>query len=144
MLTKTQVFTVLLGGLAVAGCQQDTTITTPQFDKPVSLSVNGSARVGQDVLLQVSKIEDSRCPANALCIRYGNANVAFSLNNSAARQTGTLCLGECAGKGMQVSDSTSVQLGSDRYRVILTDVQPYPGTTSSDTKPTAIMRVMKQ
>lgn len=144
MLTKKHLFTALLGGLAVAGCQKTATVATPQTNQPVAIAVNGSARVAENVTVQVDKIEDSRCPANVVCIRYGNANVSFALSKETARQSGTLCLGECGTKGLHDKDSTTVQLGSEQYKVVLTEVRPYPGTPTTETKQTAVLTVTKQ
>ena len=133
---------LLIGSWFAIGCQSNNTTAEPQVNTPVSLKTNQSSRLGQDVTVQVTKIEDSRCPANAVCIRYGNANVEFTLAKGTDQQSGQLCLGEC-GQGLKAKDTTTVQLGDSKYSVILSEVRPYPGTSTSDTKPEAVIQVLK-
>jgi hypothetical protein len=138
----TYLVAALLSGLAAVGCQQ-TTQDAAQPSESVTVGIKQSARVGQTVSVQVDTIQDSRCPANAICIRAGNADVSFTLTDGTNRQTGALCLGECKA-GPKDKDSTTIQLGNDRYQVLLTEVRPYPGTDPNNTKPQAVIKVKKQ
>lgn len=133
---------LIIGSWLTIGCQSNTTTAEPQADTPVAVKANQSARIGQDVIVQVTSIQDSRCPANAVCIRYGSADVAVVLQKGNEQQTGSLCLGEC-GQGIKVKDTTTIQLGDIRYQIVLSDVRPYPGTSSPDTKPEAVIQVLK-
>jgi hypothetical protein len=134
---------VLLGGLTIPSCQNSTTEATPAYtNQPVAVALNTTARVGQDVTVHVDDIQDSRCPADAICIRYGNVDVTFTISRNQVRQTGKLCLGDCGGKDLKGRDSTTVRLGSDQYQVVLNEVRPYPNTADT-TKPTAVLAVTK-
>ena len=135
--------TILLGGLLVVGCQgSNENEALPQDTKSLVVAASQSARVGQDATLQVDKIEDSRCPANVVCIRYGNVNVSYMLSQGTESRQGILCLGDCGGP-QKTQDSTTVQLGNDRYQLVLTEVRPYPGTSPVEVKPEAVIQVKK-
>ncbi|GAB3553347.1 hypothetical protein [Spirosoma fluminis] len=138
----TYLVAVLLSGLAAVGCQQ-TTQNAAQPSESVVVGIKQSARIGQSVSVQVDTIQDSRCPANAICIRAGNADVSFTLTDGTNRQSGSLCLGECK-PGPKDKDSTTVQLGTDRYLVLLSEVRPYPGTDPANTRQEAVIKVKKQ
>ncbi|UFH53002.1 hypothetical protein [Spirosoma sp. KNUC1025] len=138
---KLMALALLIGGSVVIGCQSNNNTAEPQTNSPVTLKANQSARLGQDVTVKATSIQDSRCPANAVCIRYGSANVQFIIEKGSNNQTGSLCLGDC-GKGVKDKDTTTVQLGGISYRVVLSEVRPYPGTSSSDTKPEAVIQLL--
>lgn len=133
---------LLIGGWFAIGCQSNNNTAEPQTDAPVTLKTNQSTRIGQDVTMHVTSIQDSRCPANVTCVRYGSANVEFTLAKNNDHQTGSLCLGEC-GQGLKDKDTTTVQLGGSSYRVVLSEVRPFPGTGTSDTKPEAVIQLLK-
>ncbi|WP_420151674.1 hypothetical protein [Spirosoma sp.] len=132
----------LISGWFAIGCHSNNNTAEPQTNIPVTLKANQSARLGEDVTVQATRIEDSRCPANAICIRYGSANVEFVLEKGSDRQSGTLCLGEC-GQGLKNADTTTIQLGGSNYRVVLSEVRPYPGTSTPDAKPEAVLQLLK-
>ena len=134
---------LLTWGWLAAGCTRNSPTAEPLSGKPVSMTANQATRVGPDVTVQVTTIEDSRCPANALCIRYGSANVAVTLTKGSDRQTGQLCLGECA-SAMKAADTTAIAVGGSTYRVLLSEVRPYPGTGTPGTKSEAIIRVLNE
>lgn len=91
--------------------------------------------------MQVTSIQDSRCPADAMCTRNGSVQVEFVLEKEGTRQMGKLCLGEC-GQESNSTDTTAVQLGDHTYHVVLKEVRPYPGTSASDTKPEALIQLL--
>lgn len=132
---------LLTGGWLAVGCSRNNPTAEPLLNKPVSIAANQTERVGQDVTVEVERIQDSRCPANALCIRYGSADVAFTLTKGSDRQPGRLCLGECT-QGLRTQDTTVVSVGGSRYRVVLNEVRPYPGTGAPDAKQEAVIRVL--
>ncbi|CCH52756.1 hypothetical protein BN8_01778 [Fibrisoma limi BUZ 3] len=136
--------TILLGGLLAVGCQgSNENEALPQDRASLVMAASQSARVGQNATLQVEKIEDSRCPANVVCIRYGNVNVSYTLSQETESRQGILCLGDCGNGPQKTRDSTLVQLGSDRYQLVLTEVRPYPGTSPVEVKPEAVIQVKK-
>jgi hypothetical protein len=64
------------------------------------------------VLTFVEKLEDSRCPADAMCIWQGNAVLAFDHDGDAFEVT------------WGASGDGAATFGS--YRLAITDAQPYP------------------
>lgn len=131
----------LLGSALAFNCQRSDQTTVP-LSESIVIAMKQSARVGQNLSVQVDSISDSRCPANVTCIRYGNADVLFTLSDGTARQSAKLRLGDC-GKGLIQRDSISLQLGTDRYQVLLTDVRPFPSTEPTTPKQ-AVLSVTKQ
>jgi hypothetical protein len=68
-------------------------------------------------VLQV--LEDSRCPADAMCIWQGNVKVLVEITVGTETQQATLTLGE-----LLDGDVTSVTIAG--HTVELTQVEPYP------------------
>jgi uracil-DNA glycosylase len=131
---------MLLVGLLAVGCEKENKVTPTEENQPVTVKVNQLARVKQNVTLNVDSISDSRCPANVVCVWYGNANVKFSLKNETETQTGELCIGQC-GQQLKSRDAVTLQLGNESYEVSLTDVQPFPGTQPDGTPKEAVITV---
>lgn len=133
---------LLLIGLLAVGCEKDNKIAPTEDNKPVTVRVNQTARVKQNVTLNVDSITDSRCPANALCVWFGNAQVKFTLNNGSQSQSGELCLGQC-GQQFKNRDTFTAQLGSESYEVILSEIKPFPGLEPDGTPQEAVITVNK-
>lgn len=128
-----------LTGLLGASCQREAGGVGPGAEKVVVATAK-SARLKQDVVLTVDKIEDSRCPANAVCVWYGSAKVLLTLKKDSEQRTAELCLGQCDQK-MKDRDVTTVTLGGRAYEVTLTEVRPFPGTTPTPQQPEAVIEV---
>ncbi len=74
----------------------------------------------------LNAINDSRCPANADCIRAGEAKTKFTLTYygaSSAEQT----LSIPSPEGKTRADSALVRAGTASFVVVLRSVQPFPG-----------------
>lgn len=134
---------LLLVGLLAFGCEKDKTVTPAEESKPVTVKINQSARVQQNVTLNVDSINDSRCPANALCVWLGNATVKFSLKTDSQTQTGELCLGQC-GQQLKNRDVVTVQLGGQSFDVTLSEVKPFPGLEPDGTPKEAVISVSQK
>ncbi|MFC5408144.1 hypothetical protein ACFPMF_02395 [Larkinella bovis] len=131
---------LLVIGLLAVGCEKDNKVAPSEQNQPVTVKINQSARVKQNVTLNVDTISDSRCPMNAVCVWYGNAQVKFTLKNETQSQSGELCLGQC-GQQLKNRDTVTLQLGTERYEVTLSDVQPFPGSKPDGTPKEAIITV---
>jgi hypothetical protein len=120
---------LLVGGLLAAACKKDNKPADIQGGNPspLTVKVNESARLTQNVTINVDAIADSRCPATAICIWQGNAKVKFTLKDELSSQSGELCIGQCDQQAKN-QDSVTLQLGSKTYEITLTEVRPYPGT----------------
>ena len=132
----------LLVGLLAVGCEKENKVApTPAEDaQAVTVKVDQLARVKQNITLNVDSISDSRCPYNANCVWYGNAQVKFTLKSETQSQSGELCIGQC---GTQLKNRAvmTVQLGAESYEVTLSDVQPFPGTKPDGTPKEAVITV---
>ena len=139
-------FTKQLSGLLITGavlftaCHSSETRPTDR----VSVALHQSARLGSDVTVRADSIQDSRCPVNVNCIWAGNVRVKLlvsSINDSSVVRLG---LGaDPAGNVTKRPDSTNVTLNNSVYKVILRDVNPYPGTSTTNQPQTAIVQVTK-
>lgn len=107
---------ILLGiliTLLLAGCQAATPQASPQT---VELKP-GEETVYQDLTVRFNTvINDSRCPADAICIQAGEALI--SLNVSANGQAETIEMTTPEGQASQASFAG--------YSIELHDLQPYP------------------
>ncbi|GAB4034907.1 hypothetical protein [Spirosoma gilvum] len=138
-LKKTLSGLLFVGTLVFAACQHSNTDPTDQ----VSLGLHQSARLGSDLTVRVDSIQDSRCPANATCIWAGQAKVKMLLTKDQDSTAVRLSLGADPGSKNNRPDSTNVTLSSQTYKVILREVNPYPGTSSSNQPQTAVVQVTK-
>ncbi|WP_373515313.1 hypothetical protein [Persicitalea sp.] len=125
--------TIFLGiGLALLSCKSDS-LEAKLSDKTLKY---------QDVLnltggsLTFADIEDSRCPEDVQCIRAGEAIVTLQTRGAPTvneSQIVKMCLGDCIGlypKGrFREADTANISLDGTKYRLILTEVNPYPNTT---------------
>jgi hypothetical protein len=69
-------------------------------------------------LLHVSaqQLSDSRCPANVMCVQYGNATVVLEASNSQGKNEHIeLCIGDCGAGNMQSTDTVTAAVGATNY-----------------------------
>ena len=142
--------------LLFSGCQQDyvpangTGIINQQFELALHESrvLKGSTRQEENSRLgeiTFSHLDDSRCPANAMCIRQGAAITTLKIRaTNAETQTVRLFIGDFMPddprkKRHQTADTAAVQLARVNYRLILKKVAPYPGTSEEQAKATLLL-----
>lgn len=130
----------MLLALTLGACQRDSVKAQAETSDPVVVSMSKSARVKQSGELKVTKIEDSRCPANVVCIQYGSAKVFFTLTNNGASKTGELCLGQC-GSTLKSQDTAALEVGGTQFEILLTEVRPFPGTSPTPVEPEAVVKI---
>lgn len=113
-----------------------------ELNKPITLAVAEKAVFSTDsLLLEMNGINDSRCPANVQCVWAGNATVKLVVMGTGTEETGLdLCLGQCDNRFKQ-TDTVSFKQGNKSYSLILTKVNPYPGT--DEVKKTAVLLLKK-
>ncbi len=134
----------------LSACSKSTVAPTSDLGKPFplakgefrQLSLDGvetsSKPTGDKLTFRLVDLNDSRCPANVVCVWAGEAttNVELELNGQKAQAALKL-----AGDRKQgVSDSTSVTVGTRSFTVLLRDVLPFPGTSSETPKATFVVR----
>lgn len=67
----------------------------------------------------VQVLHDSRCPADAICVRSGSVQILLRTTEGGNSQDHTLTLGD-----MEAGDIDSITVGGHRFT--LTEVNPYP------------------
>lgn len=140
-----------------SGCQQDsvpamgTGIINQQFELALqqSLVLKGSTRQEENSQLgeiTFSQLEESRCPANVICVRQGAAVTTFKITAPGTEtQTVRLFVGDFMAndprkRRSRTADTATVQLASQgSYRLILKQVAPYPGTREDTPKATLLL-----
>ena len=95
----------------------------------ISLAARESAQLSSGVTVRIDSIQDSRCPANAMCIWAGRVEVTVLLSQNTDSQAVNLIL-----QAGQQLDTAQVTLGTATYKVVLQGVSPYPGTGLAQTK----------
>ena len=98
----------------------------------LAIPVGGTARAqgGKVRVTFEQRVQDSRCPANVVCVWQGDASVRVTVVTDAQRATGEI--------------HTAVQpkeLVVDGYSVTLVGLLPYPGTGADRQEPVALVRV---
>ena len=146
--------------LLLSRCQQDdipaigTGIINQQFELGLheSLVLKSSTKdaeappLGQ---ITFTHLDESRCPANAMCIRQGAAITTFQITTepSAEARSFRLFVGDFMpndprNKRNLTADTVAVQLASKaRYRLILKKVAPYPGTGEENPRATLLLEM---
>lgn len=98
----------------------------------VNLNDNGSV-----VNLKLMNIQESRCPANATCIRAGEVIVILDLQIGNENFNGLkVCIG-CE-KVLSMSETLQIKAKTKNYTLRLNSVDPFPQTTGIVT-PTATL-----
>ena len=112
-----------------------------EFNRSVTLSVYEKAVNSENgLLLEVFEINDSRCPVNVNCIWAGNAKVKLSISGTDMEKADlNFCLGQCD-KQFQEADTVLFQQDDQSYTLILTKVEPYPGTANRTKTATLILK----
>jgi hypothetical protein len=136
--------TVFLAALAIAAaCTSATTATDAtggdaaeqvggKLDDTLNIRL-GETRAADGTRISVrfdSRISDSRCPANAVCVWQGDAHVKLTVSVGGQARTAELHTG-----------IEPRRIVVDRYTLSLVGMTPYPGSGDQSATPTAIVRV---
>lgn len=104
------------------------------LNQKINLKGDNQENLGEIIF---THLDDSRCPAHAMCVRQGAAVTSFSIQAQAAEKQDTrLFIGDFmandpGNKRNRTADTVVVQLKDKaRYQLILTAVEPYPGTST--------------
>lgn len=105
------------------------------LNETVELSKEEKGNNGENkVRVHLAEINDSRCPMNANCIRYGSAVARFWLEQDKEKSpTVALVIGEALPDDPRklrnrTADTTLITVANTQYQVILKNVTPYPCT----------------
>lgn len=129
---------ILFVFLTAMGCQSEKIDAEQQkLNARAGLNEDFSLKIKQQTqidgfTLSFDSVADSRCPANALCIRAGEVTVDLTVNDT---QKIKMCLGDCHQvqpskyKSFVNRDSLELSIQNKNYLFILKQVTPYPGTS---------------
>ena len=140
-MTKRKLYALFILALAF-GCARPDLISPEEEEVLVRARTQGATvlmvqkptQVG-GLLVNLVKVEDSRCPQDVTCVWYGYAAATLHLQDaSGASASQQLYLGAPLpapnNRGFREADTVTVQVGNKPYRLILTDVQPFPNTSN--------------
>jgi len=88
----------------------------PNLNEPFEIKVGNSLVIPDGILITILNVEDSRCPADVLCVWQGEAKVLINVKK-ASQYLGNFTLTSTAGQETQSFDG---------YSIKLVEVQPYP------------------
>jgi hypothetical protein len=130
--------TLLLGAsLLLVACKSDS-ITAQAVEKTIRYHETVSLTSDNPPTLTFAEVADSRCPEGATCVWAGNVLVDLDIKPTAATepQRVQMCLGDCNSlypkTGFRETDSAMVSIDQVKYRLILTEVTPYPSLSGAN------------
>jgi hypothetical protein len=93
-----------------------------------------------DVTLTLQQVDDSRCPTDVACIRAGSVVTHVQLQDRQGNSTTKiLYLGDALtapdNRGTRSADTVHASLQGKLYRLILTEVLPFPTTSDTTSTP---------
>ncbi len=112
-------------------CKSDS-ITAQAVEKTIRYHETVSLTDNNPATLTFAEIADSRCPEGANCIWAGNALVDLDIKSTATAEPKRIqmCLGDCNSlypkTGFRETDTAMVSVDQTKYRLILTEIAPYP------------------
>ncbi|MDB4888197.1 MAG: hypothetical protein JWL61_52 [Gemmatimonadetes bacterium] len=123
---------VIAAAVAVAACAGITSAPRDvSVGQSVELSIGETANVTPgSVRVQLTGINDSRCPSDVVCVQAGDAMIILALSGAGADRVDTLSL---------VKPPKSVNYGGYRFEAL--DVQPYPKSSGQQPSKTLVLKV---
>jgi hypothetical protein len=119
-------------GTNTTGQSQSPTNITTDDTLTISLGQTASTRDGRFGLTFAQLVDDSRCPANAVCVWEGDAAVRLRAATTTDAVEATI---------HTRLDPKVLEVRS--YTVSLLEVQPYPGTGNDKQTPRVVVRVVR-
>jgi hypothetical protein len=115
--------------LFIACQKQELNNPTVDFGTKVNIELNGTATIGQNnnqLIIKVEQVNDSRCPSDVNCITAGDAMVRFIVIDDKENQASfDLFYGQ---KSNFKADTLVFSINQKNYKMILSNVLPYPAT----------------
>lgn len=115
--------------VGLSACEKGSNVT-PQTLQNVEAAYGSSIQVtglsSQSLTIQVDKIEDSRCPTNAVCIWMGIAKATLKLTEGTQTADVVLSIPGCSSCNPEIKSKETVSLGSNQYALTLQAISPYP------------------
>ncbi|MCD2423402.1 hypothetical protein LQ567_11565 [Niabella pedocola] len=113
--------------LFVTGCAKHTAPVIDATGTTLSLALHEKKSYG-NLAITVSRIQESRCPMNARCIRAGEAIADLAISDDHSSTTVSLCTGADCGMQKKEAQATGI-LGAHQYQLSLVDIVPNPTKT---------------
>jgi hypothetical protein len=99
------------------------------FGDKVTVEMNSSTTIGKSsnyLVVKVEQVNDSRCPSDVNCITAGDAIVSFKVIDEKDNEASfDLYYGQ---KSKFKSDTLAFSVNQKNYKMILSNVLPYPAT----------------
>jgi hypothetical protein len=127
--------------LTLVSCSDDTGNLCGDY---LSLKLNQSKSVTigdeEEASFKLTRIEDSRCPADVICIRAGEVLVDLRVNDDKLLN---FCLGDCPDRnaGFIQADTIATVVNDIAFKVVLRAVNSYP-SSKDVVPPTACFEVL--
>lgn len=77
-----------------------------------------------NITIQFEEVNDSRCPADAICITAGNAILTINAGGEILK----LCIDDCTATGL--SNTINFTVNNEAYTLQVFEVTPYPMTAN--------------
>ena len=108
---------------------------TVSFGTKINVELNDSAVIGVTgnlIKVNVEQVNDSRCPSDVTCITAGDAMVSLKIIDDKNNQASfDLYYGQ---KSKFKSDTLAFSVNQKNYKMILSNVSPYPATNQKQGK----------
>ena len=103
--------------------------TVSPAGKPFGVRIAG----GDTIYVNTLNWNDSRCPINVTCIRYGSyeADIELSLSGDTAQVN--LCNGDC-NPHVEIMDSARFTVQNNQYWIRIRSLLPFPNTARPDSE----------
>lgn len=123
---------VIAAAVSLAACAGITSAPRDvSVGQSVELSVGETANVTPgSVRVQLTGINDSRCPSDVVCVQAGDAMSILAFNGGGADRVDTLYLAK---------PPKSVTYGGYRFEAL--DVQPYPKSSGQQASKVLVLKV---
>jgi hypothetical protein len=125
---------------------EDVALTTGM---PVRLTdkADKADKAANDIIINLHRITESRCPEGVNCITAGNVMVQLMVSaDNVNPQTVSMCLGDCIGdngaRRIVETDSMDVRVAQQGYKIYLKAVEPYPTANVGQQEQQAIVQVV--
>jgi hypothetical protein len=134
-----------LAGVLLGACEASEPSPELPCVQTVEVPIDQRTNLNDLEWVSITDLQDSRCPANALCLWPGEATLQLRFSHRGSELATTMCLGMCGGGAgrptkIKAADTTVMIAGTQNYRFILSGILPYPG--SGEAGPTrAVVRV---
>jgi hypothetical protein len=119
--------------ILLAGCEESEDYQYTVFElgqytvSPAGAAFGIRTADGDTIDVTTLSWDDSRCPINVTCVRYGNYEAELQLSQAGDTAWINLCNGDC-NSHVEIMDSARFSLQSANYWIRLRSLLPFPNT----------------